>query len=81
LFVARSINPTTPAFGSQARDIARNVENGTFLSQDGRCIGRWAGHVQAADLLVVAAVTGEIAESHELGCARSGHFDVIFFFS
>ena len=66
------------ALGAQTGDVARQVQDGALAGQHWRGVGRRAGHVQAAHLLLlVAAMAGEVAQGDELGCAGSGHVVVL----
>jgi hypothetical protein len=79
LFTPACVDLAPFAFCSETGDVLWEIEDGAFLGQDGRGVGCWPGHVEAADLLArCTCLTGEVAEGEELGCAGSGHFGLTF---
>lgn len=67
---AGEFNLPALALGAQAGDVSWEVEDGGLVGEGGRGIGRWAGHVQSANVMGAA---GEVAQGDELGGSRGGH--------
>jgi hypothetical protein len=73
LLVSCGLDLPPLALRTESGNVFGEIESWALSGEDGGRVGAGPGHVEVADMLVVMACFGQVAEGDELGRSGCGH--------